>query len=70
VDTVSGHLTDTYAGVDYSFGKRFAVGLAYDKVGMNIEVNKTAHLKGSLDWGYDGWLLYFKTDFGGGVSKR
>jgi hypothetical protein len=33
-------------------------------------VTKTEHLKGSLDWGYNGWLLYFKTDFGGGVSKR
>jgi len=70
VDTASGHLTDTYAGVDYGFGKRFAVGLAYDTVNMNIEANKTGHLKGSLDWSYDGWLLYFKADFGGGVSKR
>ena len=69
LDNVSGHLTDNYAGVDYGFGKRFAVGLAYDKVGMNIEANKP-NFKGSLDWGYDGWLLYFKTDFGGGVSKR
>jgi len=67
---VSGHFTDTYAGVDYRFGKRFMVGLAYDTVGMNIDVSKTEHLKGSLDWGYDGWLLYFRTDFGGGVSKR
>jgi hypothetical protein len=70
LDNVSGHLTDTYAGVDYRFGKRFAVGLAYDTVSMGIDVNKTEHLKGSLDWGYNGWLLYFKTDFGGGVSKR
>ena len=67
---VSGHLTDTYAGVDRRFGKRFAVGLAYDTVSMSIDVNKTEHLKGSLDWGYNGWLLYFRTDFGGGVSKR
>ncbi len=70
VDTASGHLTDTYAGVDYGFGKRFAIGLAYDTVSMNIEASKTGHLKGSLDWGYNGWLVYFKTDFGGGVSKR
>lgn len=70
VDTASGHLTDTYAGVDYGFAKRFAVGLAYDTVSMNVEATKTGHLKGSLDWGYNGWLLYFKADFGGGVSKR
>jgi len=70
VDNISGHLTDTYAGVDYGFGKRFAVGLAYDKVGMGVEASKQGKLNGSLDWGYDGWLLYFKADFGGGVSKR
>jgi len=69
VDNFSGHLTDTYAGVDRSFGKRFAVGIAYDTVKMNVEATKTS-LKGSLDWAYDGWLIYFKTDFGGGVSKR
>jgi hypothetical protein len=69
-DNISGHLTDTYAGVDYGFGKRFAVGLAYDKVGMGVEASKPGKLNGSLDWGYDGWLLYFKADFGGGVSKR
>jgi hypothetical protein len=65
----SGHLTDTYLGVDYGFGKRFAVGVAYDNVSMSVEADKT-HVKGRLDWGYDGWLVYFKTDFGGGVSKR
>jgi hypothetical protein len=70
LDNVSGHLTDTYAGVDRRLGKRFTVGLAYDTVSMGIDVNKTEHLKGSLDWGYNGWLLYFRTDFGGGVSKR
>ena len=70
VDTASGHLTDTYAGVDYGFGKRFAIGLAYDTVSMNVKGSKAGSLNGRLDWGYNGWLLYFKTDFGGGVSKR
>jgi hypothetical protein len=65
-----GHLTDTYAGVDRTLGKRFAVGIAYDTVKMNVEANKSGHLKGSLDWAYNGWLLYFKTDFGGGVDRR
>jgi hypothetical protein len=69
VDNFSGHLTDTYVGVDRSLGKRFAVGLAYDTVKMNIQATKTS-LKGTLDWAYNGWLIYFKTDFGGGVSKR
>jgi hypothetical protein len=70
VDTASGHLTDLYAGVDYGFGKRFAIGLAYDTVSMNVKGSKPGSLNGRLDWGYNGWLLYFKTDFGGGVSKR
>jgi hypothetical protein len=65
----AGHLTDTYLGVDYGFGKRFAVGLAYDTVSMGVEANKP-HVKGRLDWGYNGWLVYFKTDFGGNVSRR
>jgi hypothetical protein len=69
VDNFSGHLTDTYVGVDRSFGKRFAVGLAYDTVKMNVAATKP-NFKGSLDWAYNGWLLYFKTDFGGGVDKR
>jgi len=66
---VSGRLTDTYVGVDYGFGKRMFVGLAYDTVSMKIDATK-ANLSGSLDWGYDGWLAYFKVDFGGGVSSR
>jgi hypothetical protein len=72
IDTgdVSGRLTDTYAGVDYSFGKRMFVGLAYDTVSMSIEASKAGDLTGRLDWGYDGWLAYFKVDFGGGVSNR
>jgi hypothetical protein len=71
IDTgdVSGRLTDTYVGVDYGFGKRMFVGLAYDTVRLNVETNK-GDFTGRLDWGYDGWLAYFKMDFGGGVSKR
>lgn len=72
IDTgdVSGRLTDTYVGVDYGFGKRMFVGLAYDTVKLNVEVTKASDLTGRLDWGYDGWLAYFKVDFGGGVSGR
>jgi hypothetical protein len=38
-------------------------------VRLNVETNK-GDFTGRLDWGYDGWLAYFKMDFGGGVSKR
>jgi hypothetical protein len=68
-DNVSGHFLDTYVGVDYGFGKRMFVGVAYDAVSMSIEASKR-DLSGRLDWGYDGWLAYFKMDFGGDVSDR
>lgn len=67
IDTgdVSGHLNDLYLGMDYGFGDRFAVGLAYNDVSMDIGVDKgNGRFSGALDWGYDGWLLYFNVDFG------
>ncbi len=65
IDTggVSGSLNDIYVGVDYGFNERMAVGLAYNGVSMNIEASKTVGFEGTLDWGYDGFLLYFKFDF-------
>jgi hypothetical protein len=62
-DSVDGRLTDFYVGADYGFGERMAVGLAYNKVSMNlgaIEDGRDAR----LDWGYDGFMLYFKVDLG------
>jgi hypothetical protein len=59
-----GNLTDFYVGADYGFGKRMAVGLAYDRVSMNIGAEDTSGFSGQLDWGYDGFLLYFKVDLG------
>ena len=61
---LDGHLTDFYVGADYGFGKRMAVGLAYDRVSMNIGAEDTSGFSGQLDWGYDGFLLYFKYDLG------
>ena len=66
VDDVSGTLRDMYIGADYGFGKRMAVGLAYNRVSMGIEVEKPSGFDGRVDWGYDGYLLYFKMDFGAG----
>jgi hypothetical protein len=67
IDTgdVAGRLLDTYAGADYTFGKRFAGGLAFNDVSLNVDATDDTGWNGALDWGYDGWLLYFKTDFGG-----
>jgi hypothetical protein len=63
VDDVDGHLTDTYVAVDYGFGDRFAVGLAFNDTGLDVEQERRVS-SSSLNWGYDGWMLYFKTDFG------
>ena len=60
---IDGRLHDSYVGVDYSFGKRFALGVAYNDVSMNISAHE-AGFHGLLDAGYRGALLYFKVDFG------
>lgn len=63
-DKLDGRLTDFYVGADYGFGKRMAVGLAYNRVSMNIGAEDNSGFDGRLDWGYDGFLLYFKVDLG------
>ncbi len=65
IDTgdIDGRLHDSYVGVDYSFGKRFALGVAYNDVSMNVSAQE-AGFNGRLDAGYSGALLYFKVDFG------
>jgi hypothetical protein len=62
-DDLDGRLTDFYVGADYGFGQRMAVGLAYNRVSMNIGAQED-DFNGRIDWGYDGLLLYFKMDFG------
>ena len=62
-DGINGRLHDSYVGVDYSFGKRFAFGVAYNDVSMNVSAEE-AGFRGRLDAGYRGALLYFKVDFG------
>ena len=67
IDTgdVSGHLNDFNVAADYGFGKRFAVGLAYNDVAMDIDASESGGgFRGALDWGYSGWLLYMNVDIG------
>jgi hypothetical protein len=67
IDTgdVSGHLNDFNIAADYGFGKRFAVGLAYNDVAMDIDASEGGSgFRGALDWGYSGWLLYMNVDIG------
>jgi hypothetical protein len=65
VDKVDGRLTDFYFGADYAIGNHWAVGLAWNEVSMNITAqSERGNLEGSLDWGYDGVMLYAKLDLG------
>lgn len=66
IDTgdVKGSLRDIYLGVDYGFNERMAIGLAYNEVAMNIGASESGGFEGAIDWGYDGFLIYFKMDFG------
>jgi hypothetical protein len=66
IDTgdASGRLVDAYVGLDYRLGRRFGLGLAYNDVTMNIKAEDSGGFQGQLDWGYSGWLVYFKTSFG------
>lgn len=60
----NGSWRDAYVGVDYSFSDRIGVGLAYNRVSMNIDAEERRGFQGQLDWGYDGFMLYLKVDFG------
>ena len=63
-DDVDGRFSDFYVGADYGFGERMAVGLAYNRVSMNIGAVEDQGFDARIDWGYDGLLLYFKLDLG------
>ena len=63
-EDVDGRLTDFYLGADYGFGERMAVGLAYNRVSMNLGAVEDRGFNARLDWGYDGILLYFKMNLG------
>jgi hypothetical protein len=60
-----GRLSDSYLGVDYTFNDRIGIGVAYNRVSMNIDAEEASGFQGQLDWGYDGYMLYLKLDFGG-----
>jgi hypothetical protein len=68
IDDTSGSLRDIYIGADYSLGESYAVGLAYNEVSMAISSDEDGGFRGELDWGYDGWLVYFKAGFGSNAN--
>lgn len=62
-DNVDGHLTDFYVGADYRITKRFAAGVAYNRVSTSIGARDQGGFEGRLAWSYDGLLVYAKLDF-------
>ncbi len=61
-DNVDGVLTDFYAGVDYQMSQHTAIGLGYNKVSIDVDAKRDRFI-GTLDWSYDGALLFLKLNF-------
>ena len=59
---LDGSLTDLYAGIDYQLFTHAAIGLGLNSMRMDVDVSGS-RLNGSLDWQYDGVLLFCKLDF-------
>ncbi len=64
---MDGRLSDIQVGLDYRFNERMAVGLSYNDVSMDIDASETGGYEGTVDWAYDGFVLYFKLDLGSQV---
>lgn len=63
-DTLDGSFRDSYIGADYKLKPNTAIGLAYNDVIMKVGAQEVGSFEGELSWGYEGWLLYLKHDFG------
>lgn len=61
-DNVDGSLVDLYLGIDYQVIEHVAVGLGFNSVNLDVDASKS-DFSGSLDWRYEGALLFFKFDF-------
>ena len=61
-DNVKGSLVDLYLGIDYQVIEHVAVGIGFNSVTLDVDANKS-DFSGTLDWRYDGALLFFKLDF-------
>ena len=63
IDDVEGSLSDLYVGVDFQIIERLAFGLGWNSVNIDVDA-EGSEFNGSVDWTYDGALLYFKLGFG------
>ena len=62
IDDVNGSLVDLYLDINFQIVEHLALGLGFNSVDINVDAQKT-DFAGSLDWRYDGALLFFKFDF-------
>lgn len=61
-DNVDGSLIDLYLGIDYQIIEHLALGLGFNSVNIDVDATKS-DFGGSLDWRYDGALVFLKFDF-------
>ena len=61
-DDVDGSISDFFVSVDYQMTDHTALGLGYNYVSIDADASRT-DFSGSLDWSYDGALLFLKFDF-------
>ena len=61
-DNVDGSLVDLYFGIDYQIIDHVAIGLGFNSVNIDVDATKS-DFDGSLDWQYDGALIFFNFDF-------
>ena len=61
-EDIDGSLVDLYAGVDYRVLDNMSVGLAVNRVGIDVD-SEDENFRGALDWRYTGGLLFLKFDF-------
>ena len=61
-DDIDGSFNDLLLSVDYRMKGHMAIGLGYEYVSIDADANRS-DFAGSLDWKYDGVLLFLKFDF-------
>ena len=59
---VDGSISDFFFSVDYQMTEHTALGLGYNYVSIDADASRS-DFSGSLDWRYDGALLFLKFDF-------
>ena len=62
INDIDGSIIDLLVSVDYQMSKHTALGLGYNYVAIDADAS-SSDFSGSLDWSYDGALLFLKLDF-------